>query len=155
LLILFFRRTDEPEPQDIIWGRAFAFQKIVLILFALMPALSFFDLWDHYLSSALYSGNISSGTIYLNDAAFDRLPDAIENYVYEEGPNLNSLDILDWSLEEMNVPSYPEIRVFKNAARAICGHTLNDPSVELVVQGKLAFINGNRRSVYYCSDLTK
>ncbi len=27
LLILFFRRTEEPAPRDIIWGNAFAFQK--------------------------------------------------------------------------------------------------------------------------------
>jgi hypothetical protein len=127
----------------------------VLLFFAVMPALSFFDLWDHYLSSALYSGNISSGAVYLNDAAFDRLPDTIQDYVYEEGPNLNRLDILDWSLGEMNVPSYPEPRVFKNVARVICGYASNDPSVELVIQGKLAFFNGGRQSLYPCSALTK
>jgi hypothetical protein len=37
LLILFFRRTEQPAPRDIIWGRTFAFQKIALVLFAVMP----------------------------------------------------------------------------------------------------------------------
>jgi hypothetical protein len=155
LLILFFRRTDDPAPRDIIWGREFAFQKIVLVLFALMPALSFFNLWDHYLSSALYSGNRNSGVVYLSDAVFDRLPDTIEDYVTEEGPNRNKLDIFDWSLGELNVPSYPEIRVFKNVAREICRYASEDPSVELVIQGKLALLNSNRRSVYHCSGLTR
>jgi hypothetical protein len=154
LLILFFRRADEPAPRDIILGQAFAFQKIVLVLFALMPALTYFNLWDHYLSSALYSGHISSGAIYLSDAVFERLPDKLEDYVTEEGPNLNKLDILDWSLGEMNVPSYPETRIFKNVGREICRYALNDPAVELVVQRKLAFVNGNRRSVYDCAALT-
>jgi hypothetical protein len=54
LFILFFRRTEQPAPRDIIWGNAFAFQKIVLIFFGFIPALSFFNLWDQYLSSALY-----------------------------------------------------------------------------------------------------
>ncbi len=155
LLILFFRRTEDPAPRDIIWGRAFAFQKLVLVLFALMPALSFFNLWDHYLSSALYSGNRNSGVVYLSDAVFDRLPDKIEDYVTEEGPNRNKLDIFDWSVGELNVPSYPEIRVFKNVAREICRYASDDPSVELVVQGKLALVNSNRRLVYRCSGLTR
>jgi hypothetical protein len=155
LLILFFRRTEDPAPRDIIWGRAFAFQKIVLVLFALMPALSFFNLWDHYLSSALYSGNRNSGVVYLSDVVFDRLPDEIEDYVTEEGPDRNKLDIFDWSVGELNVPSYPEIRVFKNVTREICRYASDDPSVELVVQGKLALVNSNRRLAYHCSGLTR
>jgi hypothetical protein len=154
LLILFFRRTEDPAPRDIIWGRAFAFQKIVLVLFALMPALSFFNLWDHYLSSALYSGNRNSGVVYLSDAVFDRLPDQIEDYVTEEGPDRNKLDIFDWSVGELNVPSYPEIRVFKNVTREICRYASDDPSVELVVQGKLALVNSNRHLAYHCAGLT-
>ena len=155
LLILFIRRTEDPAPRDIIWGRAFGFQKIVLVLFALMPALSFFNLWDHYLSSALYSGNRNSGVVYLSDAVFDRLPDQIEDYVTEEGPDRNKLDIFDWSVGELNVPSYPEIRVFKNVAREICGYASDDPSVELVVQGKLALVNSNRHLAYHCAGLTR
>lgn len=155
LLILFFRRKEEPTPRDIIWGRAFGFQKIVLVLFAVMPFLSLFDLWDHYLSSALYSGNINSAELYLSDAVFDRLPDAIQDYVTEEGPNLNGLSILDWSYGEMNVPAYPETRIYKNVARKICAYAADDPSVELVVQEKLTFVNGKGRSVYHCRDLTK
>jgi hypothetical protein len=155
LLILFFRRADDPAPRDIIWGREVAFQKIVLVLFALMPMLSFFNLWDHYLSSALYSGNRNSGVVYLSDPVFDRLPDTVEDYVTEEGPNRNKLDIFDWSLGELNVPSYPEIRVFKNVAREICRYASEDPSVELVVQGKLALVDSNRRYLYHCSGLTR
>src|SRR5207253_9658958 len=42
------------------------------------------------------------------DAVFDRLPDPIQDYVTEEGPNRNGFSILDWSYGEMNVPAYPE-----------------------------------------------
>ena len=67
-------------------------------MFGLLPVLSFFNLWDHYLSSALYSGNRTSGIVYLSDDVFDRLPDTIEDYVYEDEPNRNQLNINDWSL---------------------------------------------------------
>jgi hypothetical protein len=153
LLILFVRRTGEPALRDIIWGRAFAFQKLALILFALLPPLSFFNLWDHYLSSALYSGNRTSGIVYLSDDAFAWLPEEIQDYVYEDGPDHNWLNINDWSLGELNVPSYPEARIYKSVAKEICDYALNGRGVQLVVQGKLALGNHNRRSIYPCSGL--
>ncbi len=155
LLILFFRRTEEPALRDIIWGRGFAFQKVALILFGIMPALSLFHLWDDYLSLALYTGNTNSGVIYLSDDAFEQLPDKIEDYVYEEGPNVSSLDINHWSFGEMSVPAYPEIRIYQNVARQICSYVSNGAGVELVVQGKLALVNGGRRFLYHCSDLQR
>jgi hypothetical protein len=155
LLILFVRRSEEPAPGDIVWGRAYAFQKIVLVFFACLPALSFFNLWDHYLSSALYSGNRNSGILYVNDTVSGRLPDTILDYVYEDGPDRNRLNINEWSLGEMNVPSYPELRIYKNVAKRICGYDADGTGVELVVQGKLALVNGNLRSVYHCSGLQR
>jgi hypothetical protein len=155
LLILFFRRTEEPAPQDIIWGRGFAFQKVALILFGVMPALSSANLWDAYLSSALYAGNKNSGVVYVSDDVFDRLPESIEDYVYEDEPDRNDLDINQWSLGELNVPAYPEIRIYRNVARQICGYAMDGSGVELVLHGKRALVNGNRRSIYHCSDLQR
>ena len=153
--ILFFRTADRPTMRDIVWGRGFAFQKVVLVLFALAPILSFFGRWDDYLSSALYSGNTNFGWIRLNDDAFNRLPDGIDEYVTTAGPNLNEIDLDDWSLGELGVPAYPEIRVFRSVARAVCGFTADAPSVKLVVKRKRAFAIGRRESVYGCADLRR
>lgn len=153
LPILFLRRAGEPTPRDIVWGRGFAFQKVVLVLFGFMPALSFFNLWDHYLSSALYSGNRTTGSVYVSDAVFDRLPDTIEDYVHEDQPDRNRLNLDEWSLGEMNVPTYPETRIYRNVARQICHYAIGGSGVELVVQGKLALVDSGRRSVFNCSGL--
>jgi hypothetical protein len=125
----------------------------VLILFGVLPALSFFHLWDDYLSSALYTGNTNSGVIYLSDNAFEQLPEGTENHVYEEGPNLSSLDINNWSFEELKVPAYAEIRIYRNVAKHICGYVSNGSGVELVVQEKFALANGGRRHAYHCAEL--
>ena len=154
LFILFFRRTDAPALRDVVWGRNFSFQKVVLILFGIMPALSFFHLWDDYLSSALYTGNTNSGVIYLSDDAFEKLPDKIQEYVYDEGPNLNSLDVNDWSFGEVKVPAYPEPRIYRNVAKQICRYVSDGSGVQLVLQSKFALVNGSRRS-YHCSDLQR
>jgi hypothetical protein len=153
LLILFLRRAGEPAARDIVWGRGFAFQKIVLILFGFMPALTYFNLWDHYLSSALYSGNRTTGFVYVSDDVFDRLPDTIEDYVHEDQPDHSRLNLDEWSMGEMNVPTYPETRIYRNVARHICGYAIGGAGVELIVQGKLALVNSGRRSAVNCAGL--
>ncbi len=127
---------------------------LAMIAFGLLPALSLFNLWDDYLSSAMYTGNINDGGIYLSDDAFEQLPAAIQKYALEEGPNLSSLTINDWSFDELNVPSYPqEVRIYQNVARRVCSYVSKSSGVELVIQRKSALIDNIRRDTYRCSDL--
>lgn len=144
LLLLLYSR----EP---IWGKPFLYQKFVFVVLGLLPVLSFFNLWDHYLSSALYSGNRTSGTIYFNDAVFERLPEPVQDSVTDEGPDRGGLELNDWSYADLKVPSYPETRIYRNVVRAICGYGGQDPSIELVVQEQWALQRGGRRLVYGCS----
>jgi hypothetical protein len=81
------------------------------------------------------------------------LPEQIQGHVYEEGPKLSSLDINDWSFDELKVPAYAEIRIYRNVARQICRYVSNGSGVELVVQEKFALVNGGRRHAYQCADL--
>jgi uncharacterized membrane protein YphA (DoxX/SURF4 family) len=153
-LIILFWRTDNT-PRDILWGKNFAFQKVVLILFGIVPALSFFNLWDSYPSFAFYTGNGNSATIYLSDDAFDRLPENLDDYVYEDSPNVNKLSISDWSWGELNVPPYPETRIYRNIGRRVCDVTGDPEDMRLVVQGKLALVESGRQWVYHCSNLRR
>ena len=81
LLLLF--RHSETRGREILWGPG-RFQRVVLLLFGLAPALSFFNLWDSYLSAALYSGNKNQGAIYMTQAVADHLPDEVDDDVSEE-----------------------------------------------------------------------
>ena len=89
----------------------------------------------------------------MNDDVFYRLPRAIQSYISDEGPNRGGLDIDEWSWGELNVPSYPELRIYRNVAQLICGYSRDNTGVELVFQEKLALAGGNRRSVYGCAEL--
>jgi hypothetical protein len=153
LLILFVRRGEGPATRDIAWGREFAFQKAVLIAFGFLPALSLVNRWDDYLSSALYTGHTNAGVIYFTDDAFEQLPDAIQDRANEEGPNRGSLTINDLSFDELNVPSYPQIRIYQSVARQVCGYVSSGSGIELVIQRKAALANSNRRESYRCSEL--
>jgi hypothetical protein len=63
------------------------------------------------------------------------------------------LDVNDWSLGELNVPCYPEVRIFRNVARKVCGYANAGDGVELAVEGQLALSKGNHQPIYHCSDL--
>jgi hypothetical protein len=144
-VFILFWRTDDFSFSDLVWGKNFAFQKVVLVLFGLAPALSFFNLWDNYLSAALYAGNKNQAIIYFDASVVDRLPETIKGYVEDK-----KLDVSDWSYGELNVPPYPEVRIYKNVARSLCRYG----DVKLVVRGKAVLFNGFQELSFDCSSLS-
>ena len=65
--LLLFTGNKQFSVRDIFWGNRYPYHVGVLVLFAILPVFSFFNLWDSYLSSALYSGNLTEATIYATD----------------------------------------------------------------------------------------
>ncbi|MGA3241050.1 MAG: hypothetical protein ABSG03_32685 [Bryobacteraceae bacterium] len=150
LLLLF--RHSETCAREILWGQA-RFQRVVLLLFGLAPALSFFNLWDSYLSAALYSGNKNQSAIYMTQAVADHLPDKVDDDVTEEADGIDKLSVNDWSFDELNAPAYPEVRIYENVARKLCGFAAKASDVRLEVQGKAVLANGSGKASFICSNL--
>jgi hypothetical protein len=113
--------------REIVWSGRDRFHLAAIALFAILPALSFFNLWDSYLSSALYSGNLTEAQIYLSDAGKASLPAAIMSRAVHTSPGTNVLNLQRWAIEDLNVMPYPETRVYKAIAKSVCGK-LHDPS---------------------------
>jgi uncharacterized membrane protein YphA (DoxX/SURF4 family) len=152
-VLLLFWRTDDAGLGDIVLVKHSVAHKLVLILFGMAPLLSFFNLWDSYLSSALYTPNKNQGTLRLNDSVFDKLPKEIQDYATDEGPNVSGIDIADWSFGELNVPPYPEVRIYKSVAKAVCSYADQPAGLRLVVKEKAALIGGGRTISYDCRQL--
>jgi uncharacterized membrane protein YphA (DoxX/SURF4 family) len=83
----------------------------VYVLMGLMPILSFFNRWDYYLSSCLYSAKPPTVTIktkrppayFINKKlAFKKTNDS-----------LYTIYVQSWAIKEMGIPPYPEKRVLK------------------------------------------
>ena len=141
VLILFWRSPDEPSLLAVLklergpWLGT-AFRAGALVLFAIMPILSFFGLWHSYLSSSLYSGNTKQGYLLTYDAS-----------------GLKSMSISALSLKEMNVPAYPEKRVFKNVFADRC-EEVGLPEPSLLVRGTPDIFSGERpEEVYRCDEV--
>jgi uncharacterized membrane protein YphA (DoxX/SURF4 family) len=150
--IVLFAGNAEFSLREAVWAKPWWDHAAVLALFVLLPISSFFNLWDSYLSSAIYSGNLTEGTIYASDAGASFLPAAIRQYVVHTSPNTNVLNIERWATEDMGVVPYPETRVYKAITRSVCRY-LGDPSqLVLIVREQRMFFT--RPEVgYRCVDL--
>jgi hypothetical protein len=151
LAVLLFWRQPEAAPAAILVPRN-AFHWLVLLLFGVLPALSFFDLWDSYLSSALYSGNTDQAVIYLSPAAISLVPAELHPHIWQSNPPF-FLDVNRWAYGELNVPLYPEPRIYRRIATQVCqyaGSSAED--VRLRIKKKPNLLTGARESEYYDCD---
>ncbi|MCM3900201.1 MAG: hypothetical protein ND866_00690 [Pyrinomonadaceae bacterium] len=152
--ILFWRASDFSIRDVLLPGRL-GFQTVVLTLCVIMPVFSFFNLWDSYLSASLYSGNVEAAAIDVSESTRQRLPPAIQTHV-QLSRTTNKLQInpTRWSLIELNVPSYPERRIFMNVTKKICSYAEEPSDVTLTIYGKPNRWNGSRETrSYTCADL--
>jgi predicted DCC family thiol-disulfide oxidoreductase YuxK/uncharacterized membrane protein YphA (DoxX/SURF4 family) len=150
--LLLFTGNQQFSFRDIFWGNRHPYHVCVLVLFAILPFLSFFNLWDSYLSSALYSGNLTEATIYATDKGRDSLPASIGAYLVHTSPNTNVLNIQRWAIEDLNVLPYPETRVYKQIAKSVCAHSQDPADFVLLVHEQRMF-GSKRETGFRCWDL--
>jgi hypothetical protein len=164
LAILFWPRTNLPARQ-ILWpygspfrGRAPICHAIVLLLFGFLPALSFFDSWDAYLSSAMYSPAKYQPVLYVSDSLARRLPEEIRKHAQTTDQltkkGISKISLWDWSMAEMNVPLYPEPRIYKNVAKSICAYSQPN-EMKLLIRRRQTFYSPYNEAWYDCPSLLR
>ncbi len=127
--------------RELLWSGSDRRHLAAIVLFAVLPAFSFFNLWDSYLSSALYSGNLTEAQIYLSDGGKASLPAAIASRAAHTSPDTNVLNLQRWAIEDLNVTPYPETRVYKAIARSVCGMLRDPGQLVLIVREQRMFFN--------------
>lgn len=115
----------------------------VVVLCAVLPALSFRGWWDMYLSGALYSGNTAVAVVRVGEQVYERLPPAAKRQVFTTRNGERMLPLFEWSMAELNVPPYPEPRVFRQIAREVCKLTDDKSQAELIMKGRTAALDGS------------
>jgi hypothetical protein len=161
-LILFWQ-DKATSPREILLPKN-AFQFLILIFLAVLPAFALIDRWDAYLSAALYSGNTKQAIVYVGRSVAGRLPRNIQSYIsestsVEREPDASNaeaffLDIQEWAYDELNVPGYPEPRIYKRVAEEICTLAKNSEGIRLRIRDKPNPFTGLRGSEYYdCKQL--
>ncbi len=139
-LILFWKADFSF--RDVLWKNPFAFQKVVLLLVLILPSLSFFGWWDSYLSWSLYSGNVDAANIFCSNQVAAQLPDYLRKYVTHLPNNNNRLSIGDWTMSELNIPGYPESRIYRRLGAEVCRLSNNSLDMALYIRKKTTLLGG-------------
>lgn len=110
--VMFYKRTESGF--DLMFFRSK--RNIVTFIFVgVMPIFCFFGKWDDYLSFNLYSGNIKTLVICVEDV--DGYPE-LKQYkssrkIYRFCNDTYLINATNWALDELKVAVYPEERVFE------------------------------------------
>ena len=155
IVVILFWRSQDVSMSDIIWNQPSTFHIVSLILFGLLPLLSFFNYWDSYLSWSLYSGTISEATVYISADVNNRLPQPVRGIVRETDGGELYIDPATWSFQELNVPPYPEARIYRVVARKICAYAVEPTDVRLIIKSRWTWFAEQNDSVFDCSQLKK
>jgi hypothetical protein len=140
LVVLFGAKEYASLPQNFLELRRSARDALVVGLFGLLPALSFFGWWDSYFSFALYSANLSKADLYVTEQFRDQLPARLQTYVHPV-ENFNPAFQLPfvfehprWAAEQLGVPPLPEPRGYTVMFRHIAAYATNDGDCRMVVE---------------------
>ena len=148
-LVLLFWKADF-SVTEVLWRNPIVFQKAVLLLFGVLPLLSFLGLWDSYLSASLYSANVPQADIFFRGDVKSQLPPPVQKYVQELPAGTNALVIRDWAMGELNVPPYPAMRAFRVIGADVCKYSQNSPDVVLVMLEKDTLLRKGRQTHDTC-----
>lgn len=146
VMVLFWRSDTSLVPVFSGWREANASARLSIILAvvcAVLPVLSFRGWWDMYLSSALYSGNTVVAVVRLDGPTYKNLPAVAKRQIFAMKSGEQMLPFFEWSMADLNVPPYPERRVFIQVARAVCKFGGEDSHAELIMKGSPAILDGS------------
>ena len=108
LIILFCHNSATISFRNLLSG----YNKIPFAIIAILPLLSFFELYDNYLSFNLYSGKLNSFRICVDEAKVD---DELNEYLSKNNyycGSKASISVDAWAMKEMNVALYSEERIY-------------------------------------------
>ncbi len=90
---------------------------VSIVLFGILPILSFFNLWPMHFSSALYSGNKIKTEVFLPTNLTETFPEYLQvNFSEFE----NAITLNSWTQAELNVAVVPEKKVHQKIFVELC-----------------------------------
>ncbi len=149
LVLLLFGRTRNVTSWAVVWPGRSPVHAAAVVLMGVLPLLSFWELWDSYLSAALYSGNGLEAEVELAPTVSARLPTAARRHLYPGYLGPDRLSLLYWSMDEMNVPAYPARRVSRAVALSLLPLAEGPDDVVLVIQERRDWWTGKRQETRY------
>ncbi|MFN0203340.1 MAG: MauE/DoxX family redox-associated membrane protein [Bacteroidia bacterium] len=124
----------------------------LLFLVIVLPALSFVDKIDNYLSSALYAGRQTQLVLYFPASETQNLPATAQKYIKFAGEgDVNSLSLNVWFLGETQAANYAEPRYLLRMGEKLCEHFRNKEMTAYVMFTYPRWEKAYHKETYYCN----
>ncbi len=125
----------------------------VVLVFALLPALSFMGMWDSYFSFSLYSENAATANIFVTREFGEHLPPKLRTQLkpfpaYDpqfQGPFIFTYAV--WCYQELHVPPIPEPRAFRAIFQSLRTYAPQPSDLRMIIgqrAGPVIFYEGDR-----------
>ncbi|MEP6928117.1 MAG: hypothetical protein ABI834_10795 [Ginsengibacter sp.] len=91
--------------------------KLIIVLFGVLPVLNFFGYWDFWLSHSLFSSKPPDMYICIKKTGSSKALQSffiINKNKFLCDSNSIIINVRAWSFQELKVPAYPELRIYKN-----------------------------------------
>jgi uncharacterized membrane protein len=131
VMLLFYSTHDRLVFWTLSTLKTKVIQAALFLLIGVLPILNFFDLWDNYLSFSFYSGKVNGYFVAVQENELTKIDKRLSNY-YVKIKGLSGGQIIDlnkWCMAELNVPFYPEKRVFKKIGRFFCSLGISEDKI--------------------------
>lgn len=101
----------------------------IICIALVLPSLNFIGKWDAYLSFSFYSAKIKNYYIVVKDNDTSKNDTDLYKEYFRDIEGVSGGKIIDlnqWSYKELNVPFYPEKRIFNKVATLFCTDKLKN-----------------------------
>jgi len=124
--------SEENNAKTIFWS-SMRFHQVVLVVYCIIPVLSFAGLYDRMQSFNAYSGKSYYGKIYVTEQLAERLPDGVKRYVFRPPMSRPFIETTYWSMDALKVSPYSEKRIYESLHSYICSFAEGDCPAELEI----------------------
>jgi hypothetical protein len=126
---------------------------VVVLLFCLLPVLSYRGWWDSYFSFTLYSEHEAKADMFVSEAFAQRLPPRMQAHAHRvrvaydpvlQGPYV--FDYQNWGFQELGTPPIVEPRSYRSIFRYLRTFATNDDELRMLVApraGPMVFCQGD------------
>ncbi len=130
---------------------------VLIVLYGLLPILSYAGMWDSYFSFALYAENAATANVFVTQAYKDRLPPRMQSFVkpfpQAYDPQFQGPFVLmygAWCYKDLHVIFIPEPRVYHALFLALRAYSQEPGDLRLIIGprfGPVQFYEGDRRQL--------
>ncbi len=156
VISLFYQDKNDFKFSDFSDIKATFLTHVYMLLLGVLPIFNFFDKWDDYLSFSLYSEKSKIFYIAISDKYIEQFDHQFDDYFLKLDVNTSGgkvIDVNKWSMKELNVPIYPEIRVFHKISQDFCKY--NIPNTDIMFLMYKGSIKNENLIKWTCESISK